>query len=438
MSLQLEQDAQVPIQTHIDEFSSRFAIMIFIWIVTTIIWITNIDSILEKVIHVIDPCVGECTNLYNPAKWSEIRWLSGALLGFITLIPLFIYQVFTFSRPGMMKKEANWLLTWLVLGSVAFIVNIILTIFLFIPYLFEIGHNNHVNLGFVAKYDVVAMLTMAMAVIWIEVLVISGVFALVTAGTNGLMHEGNSRWWRLRVHGIISMLILLSFYGQFTLSISLMAISYTSIEIISIPWIRAKSNLHISSPTIFDEFGITRKILFAQCECDNDYNLPKDFTTSNAFISFKSICTSKNEKEKLYEIIETNKFTDFFIFGCNSNILNSQIENNLFISKCKLRLEMSSHNPKLFNDLEHYANNTNLLISSITDPWNIEQSVRKMLEIVRMNKGERYIIKINDGESIDHVKIDGNHSVLHIRQDSKNILITELESLGCKYTLVES
>ena len=84
MSLQLEQDAQVPIQTHIDEFSSRFAIMIFIWIVTTIIWITNIDSILEKVIHVIDPCVGECTNLYNPAKWSEIRWLSGALLGFIT------------------------------------------------------------------------------------------------------------------------------------------------------------------------------------------------------------------------------------------------------------------------------------------------------------------------------------------------------------------
>ena len=65
-------------------------------------------------------------------------------------------------------------------------------------------------------------------------------------------------------------------------------------------------------------------------------------------------------------------------------------------------------------------------------------SLSTMIEIVRMNKGERYIIKINNGESIDHVKIDGNHSVLHIRQDSKNILIKELESLGCKYTLVES
>ncbi len=438
MSLQLEQDAQVPIQTHIDEFSSRFAIMIFIWIVTSIIWITNVDSILQRVIHVIDPCVGECTNLYNPAKWSEIRWLSGALLGFITLIPLFIYQVFSFSRPGMMKKEANWLLTWLVLGSIAFIANIILTIFVFIPYLFEIGHNNHVNLGFVAKYDVVAMLTMAMAVIWIEVLVMSGVFALVTAGTNGLMHEGNSRWWRLRVHGIISMLILLSFYGQFTLSISLIAISYTSIEIISLPWIRGKSNLHTPSPIIFDEFGITRKLLFAQCECDNDYNLPESFQTSNAFISFKSICTSKNEKEKLYEIIEANKFTDFFIFGCNSKILNSQIENNLFISKCQLRLEISSHNPKLFNDLEHYTNNTNLLFSSITDPWSIEQSVSKMLEIVRMNKDEAYIVKINDGKTINHEEIDSKQSILHIPQGSENILITELESLGCKYKLVES
>ena len=438
MSLQLEQDAQVPIQTHIDEFSSRFAIMIFIWIVTSIIWITNVDSILQRVIHVIDPCVGECTNLYNPAKWSEIRWLSGALLGFITLIPLFIYQVFSFSRPGMMKKEANWLLTWLVLGSIAFIANIILTIFVFIPYLFEIGHNNHVNLGFVAKYDVVAMLTMAMAVIWIEVLVMSGVFALVTAGTNGLMHEGNSRWWRLRVHGIISMLILLSFYGQFTLSISLIAISYTSIEIISLPWIRGKSNLHTPSPIIFDEFGITRKLLFAQCECDNDYNLPESFQTSNAFISFKSICTSKNEKEKLYEIIEANKFTDFFIFGCNSKILNSQIENNLFISKCQLRLEISSHNPKLFNDLEHYTNNTNLLFSSITDPWSIEQSVSKMLEIVRMNKDEAYIVKINDGKTINHEEIDSKQSILHIPQGSENILITELESIGCKYKLVES
>lgn len=438
MSLQLEQDAQVPIQTHIDEFSSRFAIMIFIWIVTSIIWISNIDSILEKVIHVIDPCVGECTNLYNPAKWSEIRWLSGALLGLITLIPLFIYQLFTFSRPGMMKKEANWLLTWLVLGSVAFILNIILTIFVFIPNLFDIGHDNHVNLGFVAKYDVVAMLTMAMAIIWIEVLVISGVFALVTAGTNGLMHQGNSRWWRLRVHGIISMLLLLSFYGQFTLSISLMAISYVSIEIISLPWIRAKSNLHISSPTIFDEFGITRKILFAQCECDNDYNLPKNFSTGNAFISFKSICTNKNEKEKLYEIIETNRFTDFFIFGCNSKSLNSQIENNLFISKCKLRLEMSSHNPNLFNDLEHYAKNTKLLISSITDPWNIEQSISKILEIVRMNIDDSYIVKMTNGKSIDHEKIDTNHSIIHIPQGSKNILIKELKSFGCKYKLLET
>jgi len=438
MSLQLEQDAQVPLQTHIDEFSSRFAIMIFIWIVASIIWITNIDAILQRVVQIIDPCIEECTNLYEPAKWSEIRWLSGALLGFITIIPVIVYQAFIFARPGMMKNESNWLITWLVLGSIAFIANVALTVLVIMPYLFEIGHNNHVNLGFAAKYDVVAMLTMAMAVIWVEVLVISGAIAMIIAGLNGLLHEGNSRWWRLRVHGIISMLILLSFYGHFSLSISLMIVSFSCIEILSIPWIKSKSNLQISSPEIFDEFGITRKILFAQCECNNDYIISEDSISSNAFFSFKSICTSKKEKENLYAIINTNKFTDFFIFGCNSKSLNNQIENNLFTSKCKLRNDMSNHNPKNFIDLEHYTLNTGFLIASLQDPWSSEQSISKIIELVKENKDRNYIINASGRDISIDGKIDSDEILIHIKQENENAIKSELELIGCKYRIWES
>ena len=437
MSLQLEQDAQVPIQTHIDEFSSRFAIMIFIWILTTIFWVSNIDAVLEFVIQTLDPCAEKCSNLYNPAKWSEIRWLSGALLGFISIIPILVYQIYIFSRPGIMKKEANWLLTWLIIGSIAFIVNIILTVFILMPYLFQIGHTNQVNLGFVAKYDVVAMLAMAMAVIWVEVLIISGVAALVTAGVNGLMHQGNSRWWRLRVHGIISMLILLSFYGQFMLSIALIVISYATIELISLPWIRAKADLYIHGPEIFDEFGITRKVLFSQCECNNKYILPDNFETNNAFVTFKSICSNKNEKEKLYQLIETNMFTDFVIFGCNSKTLNKHLENNLFTSKCQLRMEMYSHNSEAFSSLEHYSINTQFLIASIVNPWSVTQAISKILSLTK--KYENLEIILSDKkENNEGLIIKQNEALIMMDEKSLEHILDEIKLLGRKYRLVES
>ena len=438
MSLQLEQDAQVPIQTHIDEFSSRFAIMIFIWVITSIIWITNIDPILELVLRTLEPCEETCSNLYNPAKWSEIRWLSGALMGFISIIPLIIYQVLIFSRPGMMKKESRWLLTMLILGSLAFIINILLTIFVFMPNLFKIGHESQMNLGFVAKYDVVEMLSMAMAIIWIEILIVSGIVALVSAGITGLMHKDNSGWWRIRVHGIVSMLILLSFYGEFTLSLLLIAISFSLIELISLPWIRAKASMYISSPVIFDEYGITRKVLFAQCECDNEWKLNEELISNVAFTSFKSLCNNKSDKEKLYQIIEINKFTDFVIFGCNNKSLTNQIENNLFTSKCLLRTEISSHNPKQFLDLEHYWINTQYLMASIVDPWSEDQALRKILKLAKKYSDMEIIITTTGKENFNQYQVKQKEVMVEVSKPRKDILVTELESFGYKYRIVES
>jgi Sec-independent protein secretion pathway component TatC len=437
MSLQLEQDAKVPMQTHIDEFSSRFAIMIFIWIVVSIFWIINIDVILEKIIRSLDPCVDECSNLYNPAKWSEIRWLSGALLGFISICPLLIYQIYVFSRPGMMKREANWLLTWLVVGSIAFVINIILTLFVFIPFIFEIGHSNQVNLGFVAKYDVVAMIKMAMAVIWVEVLIISGIIALVTAGLNGLMHKENSRWWRLRVHGIISMLFLLSFYGQFTLSITLMGISFVMIELISLPWIRSKANMLMVCPVIFDEFGITRKILFAQCECDNQYTISENFSTNKAFKSFRSICKNKNEKEELYQLIDTNKFTDFVLFGCSSITLKEQIENNLFTSKCQLRTELFNHNSSSFSSVEHYSINTQFLLASIVDPWSINQVINAILSLTDDYQQINLVICGVDFNNED-LELKDDEVIVRVTENRMKFITDEFDRLGRKYRLVEA
>ena len=58
------------------------------------------------------------------AKWSEVRWLSGALLGFIT-IHFIVSQFYKFSRPGLMKNEAKGLILWLFFFILGFLANVI-------------------------------------------------------------------------------------------------------------------------------------------------------------------------------------------------------------------------------------------------------------------------------------------------------------------------
>ena len=238
------------------------------------------------------------------------------------------------------------------------------------------------------------------------------------------------------MHGIISMLILLSFYGQVTFSLIIIGLSFASIELISMPWIKARASMLIACPIIFDEFGVTRKVLFAQCECDNEFKLPRDHHTDNAYISFKSICKNKNEKEKLYQIIETNKFTDFVIFGCSSTNLIEQIENNLFTSKCQLRTDLFLLNSKNFASLEHYSINSRFLMDSIIDPWNSTQAISKLLS--RIRKYEQFKFVICHGNSFDMLEIESDEVIIKIPKDKIEYFSSGLDEIGCKYRLVDS
>ena len=68
-------------------------------------WLINIDSVLEYLIIKLDPCEVECLNLYQPEKWSELRWLSSAILGFATIMPLMSQQFWSFAKPGLTNSE---------------------------------------------------------------------------------------------------------------------------------------------------------------------------------------------------------------------------------------------------------------------------------------------------------------------------------------------
>ena len=121
-----------------------------------------------------------------------------------------------------MKSEAKGLIFWLVFSSLGFIANIIITILLIMPSLFGIGHEIQVDLGFTPKYDIVTMLSLSIGIIWVEILIAMGIITLLVANSTGNLSGKNLTWWKLRIHGIISMLIMLYFYGQISFIIFLL------------------------------------------------------------------------------------------------------------------------------------------------------------------------------------------------------------------------
>mgnify|MGYP001163909784 FL=1 len=435
MSLQLEKDANVSVQTHIDEFSSRASILIVIWLLVSLLWMLKVDLVLEYVIGLLDPCVdSNCSNLYNPAKWSEVRWLSGALLGFITILPLIALQLFKFSRPGLMKNEAKGLIFWLIFCTLGFIVNIIFTILFIMPNLFELGHNIQLDLGFLPKYDVITMLSMSIGVIWVEILITMGILTLLVVNSTGGISSRNLNWWKMRVHGIISMLIILSFYGQVSFNVFLLLTSYISIELITSKWIRKPSRLSLNAPVIFDQYGVERKMLFVECECEGKENYSHNLSP-NAFYSFNNLCENISEQETLYQLINTNSFTDLMIFGCRNNEKLQNIEPNVYISKCNFRREFYTHKRENYYNSQQFIINTDFRLASLTDPWNESQAYERIVKLLDEYDDWIPVILSNDKYSYFPDDINANDLIIYTSELTKVKLVHHFKELGRKYTI---
>ena len=86
MTLNLEHDQHSHVQDHLNELTARVTLVVFLSSLFTGLWLTQIDSILDFVLQFLNPCVEGCLNLYDPARWSAVRWMSSALLGIGTAL----------------------------------------------------------------------------------------------------------------------------------------------------------------------------------------------------------------------------------------------------------------------------------------------------------------------------------------------------------------
>lgn len=274
----------------------------------------KIDDILGYFIDVLDPCVGECLNLYQPEKWSELRWIISGLLGFVTIIPIVNLQIWNFSKPGLTQSERKMLRFALILAPLMFLIFSYISIVEILPMFYDLGHSVHTDYGFVVKYDAISLVYFASIVLWAQVLVIVSASVMISAGITGNLDSDNANWWRLRVYGFVAMVSLLSYYERTSNGLIITLVTLLIIEIISRPWTTKKPKYIVNLETNYDRLGEVISTLKVSCNCINEL----DYGSMQNILTLSNICTDKEKQDDLIKILARYNPNKMLIFGCNN------------------------------------------------------------------------------------------------------------------------
>ncbi len=274
----------------------------------------KIDDVLGYFIRIFDPCVDECLNLYQPEKWSELRWIISGLLGFLTMIPIISLQIWNFAKPGLTRSERKMLRYVLVFTPVIFLIFSYISVVEILPELYELGHSIHINYGFVVKYDVISLVYFASIVLWIQVLVIVSASVMISSGITGNLDSDNANWWRLRVYGFVAMVSLLSYYERTSNGLTITLVTLLIVEIISRPWTTKKPKYAIKLETNYDHLGEIISSLSVECDCHKTSNNRPLVST----LTLPKLCSNKERQDDLIKILTRYRPNTVIITGCNN------------------------------------------------------------------------------------------------------------------------
>ncbi|MDP6235448.1 MAG: twin-arginine translocase subunit TatC [Candidatus Poseidoniaceae archaeon] len=337
MTLNLEHDQHSHVQDHLNELTARVTLVVFLSSLFTGLWLTQIDSILDFVLQFLNPCVEGCLNLYDPARWSAVRWMSSALLGIGTALPIFLQQGWKFIHPGLLPTERRWVKSWLLGSSVTLLLSVLATVVLIFPIAFDIGHQTHESVQLDARYDAIQMLTLIIAVIWTEIIVACALSAMVLAGVVGLLNKDTADWWRIRVYGLVVLLLLASLPNEGGLTVLLTILSILIIERGARKWIQSEPPLFKGKKPLMDHEGGIRKILLINHSIDGKRQLfHPAVKLPIANTSTKALDISTSEQEQILEIILHNRLTDIFIDGLPFNTLPKTFRENCRSLGCSI------------------------------------------------------------------------------------------------------
>ena len=341
MSLRLSRDAEKPLREHFDELTARGTGLLFILSISTVVWWTQIDPLLEGWLSALPSSAQSgVVTIYDPHGWMATRWSMIALMALLTTMPFAIHQLLLFSREGLLPSERRWVRNVTVGGgSMAMFAAIYWWIWgypLAIESAGELGGIDGIN----PSYDAVLLFEVGIGISWWIFLTIISLIGLAFARLYSLLNNDPVDPFRIRVHGTV--LFLWWLVGPsaldgiwFTLAILLVLLP----EIV----VRGAPEAILSDAarppeSVFDSEGVLHRKLFAMCHCEGACPKVTSETVPNhlGWVETQALCLDDDARDALLDAIVRNDVSELIISGCNGTPLPVNFRQSIQTRGCQL------------------------------------------------------------------------------------------------------
>ena len=375
--LQLEKDQKLTVQEHLNVLTQQATLIFALVIVLTGLMMTQIDEILQWVLNRMNPCQStECLTLYEPASWSVVRWLTAVFLAVMCILPLIVGLFYQFAQPGLTKKEKNMFRKWTVFSLCGVYILLFLLFFYAIPMLYNFGDGVHDEIGLTSQYDAVQMFVFALSIFWTSLIGFILVFATISAGSTGLITDSTQDWWRVRIHGIGGLVLLLSLPGRWNgTNIALITTLIIVLEFVIKRNVKKTHSIHLPK-AMFDHEGRRRNVTFVDCSCLGVAYPINTSPESTGLLRYEALCEHIDERDDLIDHVNYHGITDIIIGGCTSKPLPTSFKDSLKSIRCSLRgLDLLGLQGSLPQSNEQLSTEVSIAMTNIVDPWNKKQRI---------------------------------------------------------------
>lgn len=373
--LQLEKDQRLTIQEHLNLLTQQATLVFVLVIGLTGLFMTQIDEILQWVLTRMNPCpTNECLTLYEPASWSVVRWLSAVFVALLCILPLIVRWFYKFAEPGLTKNENIMFRNWSIYSLVGVYLLLSFLFFYGIPILYSFGDGVHSEIGLTSQYDAVQMFVFALSIFWTSLIGYILIFATTSAGSTGLITDSTQDWWRIRIHGIGGLVLLLSLPGRWNgTNITLITALIIVLEYVIKNNVRKTHSIELPK-SMFDHEGRRRNVTVVDCSCQGVAYPLNTSPENTGLLRYDALCDNFDERDDLIDHINHNGITDIIIGGCSSNPLPNSFKESLQSIHCSLRgldlLGLQGGLPQSNTQLKHEVN---IAMANLIDPWNHKQ-----------------------------------------------------------------
>jgi len=141
---------------HINELRKRFLVIIIFLLIFFIVGFSFADLIIRRIIH--DLIVVQNVSIIGltPFEYILTEIKAGFFISLVITLPMIIYQIVVFIRPGLNQKERNAVKLILPTFFLLFIIGIVFAYFIFLPvaiyFLANLSHGIVDNLWSISKF----------------------------------------------------------------------------------------------------------------------------------------------------------------------------------------------------------------------------------------------------------------------------------------------